>query len=150
MARKAGRRIWIAERSLKVGTSKTKRVVVRLGSPEPVSAMDWKCQVQFVSTRGRARTVDVRGVDSFNALLNAFILIRTETVKTKATLTWEGGEQGDPGFPMFVISCLGRHYDMKLEQMVDAAVERFVASLPVMSLRKAKAILKSVPSRRRR
>lgn len=120
-------REWIAERILKEGKSR-RRLIVRLEKPRMISAQEWSCYFEIV--RGRtSKGMDVLGEDSFQSLMLALKAIRYELDRLEKTLTWDAGEAGDTGFPLFVPSFFGRDFARHLESIIESETERFGAEV---------------------
>ena len=116
---------WIAERTLREGTGR-KRVTVRLAKPYEAVASEWVSHVEM--QRGRTRTtLDVRGADAFQPLILALQAIRYELDKLEQPITWEGGEPGEAGFPLYITDLFGQELTRRLETIVAAETERFVS-----------------------
>lgn len=101
-------------------------MTVRLAKPYEAAASEWVSHVEV--RRGRIRTaLDVRGSDAFQSLILALKAIRYEIDKLQQPITWEGGEPGDAGFPLYVTDLFGLELTRRLETMVAAETERFVS-----------------------
>lgn len=118
-------REWVAERSLREGAGRG-RLVVRLAKAYEVAETEWVCHIEI--RRGRRRIeVDVRGYDSFQAMILALRVIRKELDKLGSSIEWEGGESGDTGFPLYVTDLFGLELTRRLEAIVESETERFLA-----------------------
>lgn len=91
-----------------------------------ISAQEWSCYFEIV--RGKtSKGMDVLGEDPFQSLILALKAIRYELDGLQKTITWDAGEAGDTGFPLFVPSFHGREFARHLEAMIESETERFEA-----------------------
>lgn len=133
---------WIAERTLRGGKTRG-RLTIRLAKPYEVAESEWVCHVEI--RRGETKTgLDVRGSDSFSSLILALKAIRYELDKLQEAFTWGGGETGDSGFPLYVTDMFGLDFTRRLEAIIDAETNRFVARIQ----RHRKAQARATPRRR--
>lgn len=114
---------WIAERTLREG-ARRKRMTVRMAKPYEVAASEWVCHIEI--RRGRTGTAqDVRGSDAFQAMILALKAIRQQIDELEQPVTWEEGELGYTGFPLYVPDVYGLDFTRRLERLVTAEAERF-------------------------
>jgi hypothetical protein len=127
-ARKRTRSSCIAERVLQVGSHRRERMIVRLGKPQYVAEGEWKCPVEIIKGENTA-SLDVHGLDAFQSLIIALDAIRDELKYGGRPVTWQGGRNGDPGFPLQVPQMLGQGFSVKLEKMIEAEMKRLNTAL---------------------
>jgi hypothetical protein len=107
----------IAERALRrIADGQTVRVEIT--APTEVSG-HWECEVRVSGLEIAPTTT--RGVDSFQALVEAFNAARTMLAESAHTMTWISGMPGDTGLPNVL-----PYEDARLAALMDtiAAAER--------------------------
>ncbi|MDC3960030.1 DUF6968 family protein [Polyangium jinanense] len=117
---------WIAERRLERRDAVGGIVVVRIGSPElPPGDEVWRCPFVILGL-GDDSIQFSKSIDSMAALQNALTGIRCKLVQSGIPLRWEGGEEGDPGFLVYVPSAFGLAFQQRMEKMIQAEIEELV------------------------
>jgi hypothetical protein len=111
---------WIATRTLTDAIGD--QIVVKIGVPEMVEPAHWRCPVMFV-VDGKQEIKHAYGMDAWQAVILAPQLVRKELIDRGATHWWDGGEPGDPGFPMIVPPSFGIAFSRKLEAMIEKELE---------------------------
>ncbi len=122
---------WIAEREY-TRLDAPGRVVVRIGCPEPdpESAPGlWRCPLQ-IEGLDLTQIEDLRldkdaplfgyGVDSMDALKNAFRSIHVLLKRHGTPLRWETTQEETLGFPVQVPSGYGVEFDNRMEEVINA------------------------------
>lgn len=112
----------IAERRLSIVGDPGKTVIVRIGTPAPDPRGDWICPVHIEGIDESLQQCG-RGIDSMQALINAFEAARHALDGSGLSLTWEGGEPGDHGFPRVVPYAFGRAFASTIEAHIDKELE---------------------------
>jgi hypothetical protein len=103
-------------------------VMARVGSPKKHPDRDWVCAYEILGFEKPICRL-AGGVDAFQALLMAIDGIRIFLAQSGMTLTWEGGESGDSGFPRFVPTFFGLAFRKELEGMIESKTEEFAKRL---------------------
>ena len=117
---------WVAERRLERRDAVGGTVVVRIGSPElPPSDEVWRCPFVILGL-GDDSIQFGKSIDSMAALQNALTGIRCKLVQSGIPLQWEGGEEGDPGFLVYVPSAFGLAFQQRMEKMIQAEIKELV------------------------
>lgn len=86
--------------------------------------MDWLCPYQIVGLGG-SRVEVAYGLDAIQALQLALEAIRLKLERI-SQCTWEGGDNGDTGFPRSVPSSFGRDFSIRVERHIDVEVARML------------------------
>lgn len=74
---------------------------------------------------GRSRVEHAFGLDAIQALQIALQGIRVQLEGHAKGATWEGGEQGDPGFPQ-VVPAFGLAFDRHMSRIIAREEKRHV------------------------
>lgn len=114
----------IARRKLLCFPNLKENVVVTLGKPRKVTKEEWVCPYQICGM-GDKKVQEAHGIDAFQALMMALEGIRVKIKESEKTLIWEGGEQGDIGFPRFLPNFYGPDFSRKIERVVDREIQLF-------------------------
>ncbi len=93
----------VGERVTSCGRGGKTKLKVRLGVPRRSEQTDRECPYQIVGL-GRSSVGAAYGVDALQALQLALDAVRVRLRRKRCT--WEGGKEGDPGFPRAVPYCL--------------------------------------------
>ena len=124
---------WIAEREY-TRLDVPGRVVVRIGCPEPdpiesAHGEVWRCLLQ-IEGLDLTQIEDLRldkdaplfahGVDSMDALKNAFRAIHVLLKRHGTPLRWERTQEETLGFPVHVHTGYGLEYHRRMEEVIDA------------------------------
>jgi len=83
-----------------------RRVVLRLGRPQPHPDLDWFCPVQGEGLRLWQGPTDMRGLDGWHSLMLAQRFLRqmlAAEVERGATFHWPGGEHAVTVDELFVL-----------------------------------------------
>jgi hypothetical protein len=95
----------IAVRELFLANDPRRKVVVKMGKPQPLPdalGNDHYCPIQITGL-GSERVKQAAGIDAFQAIALGLKLIGIDlqalNKKHSGELRWEGDEQGDLGFP---------------------------------------------------
>ena len=124
---------WIAEREY-TRLDVPGRVVVRIGCPEPdpiksAHGETWRCPLQ-IEGLDLTQIEDLRldkdaplfayGVDSMDALKNAFRSLHVLLKRHGTPLRWERTQEEALGFPVQVPSGYGVEFDRRMEDVINA------------------------------
>jgi hypothetical protein len=133
---------WIAEREY-TRLDVPGRVVVRIGCPEPdpiesAHGEVWRCPLQ-IEGLDLTQIEDLRldkdaplfgyGVDSMDALKNAFRSIHVLLKRHGTPLRWERTQEETFGFPVQVPSGDGVEFDRRMEEVIDAIEAAILARM---------------------
>lgn len=122
---------WIAEREY-TRLDVPGRVVVRIGCPEPDpkgSYGEWRCPIQIegldltkIEDFGREKDAPLfaHGVDSMDALKNAFRSLHVLLKRHGTPLRWDKTQEETFGFPVQVPSGYGVEFDRRMEDVINA------------------------------
>jgi hypothetical protein len=136
----------IGERTLRCsGLTSRKRITVRLGTPRPAKDVDWLCPYE-IDGLGGARVEVAHGLDAMQALMMALEAIRVRLEQDGLQCTWQGGEEGDAGFPRVVPTFFGPAFTATIHRLIDREVERFSKVVEKKSKRSHRAA-SSAPSK---
>lgn len=111
----------IAERTLTVDGDPGRTVVVTIYAPTPDPSSGWRCEFEIHgawSARERGR-----GLDSFQAMVNAIQGVRKFLDDSGMSFSWEGGEPGDHGVPRVILNIFGLRLTRELEDEVQRRLE---------------------------
>lgn len=125
----------IATRRLTIAGEQPRPVTVRIGPPRRVRVGEWACPVEF-SGLGELKGVVGRGVDSCQALLDAFAGIHYSLVKSGYEFSWFSLD-GETGFSRAVPYGFGPEFAARVDQHIDREVERFIRAAKRRLKRKA-------------
>lgn len=114
---------WIASRTLKDADTGAV-VVISLGAPQQVAAEEWTCAFRIEGIPPD-EIQQAHGLDGLQALVLAVEGIRTTLVRSGRSLTWEGGEPGDPGIPQIVPHGFGLIVSRHLEHLINEELRFF-------------------------
>jgi hypothetical protein len=117
---------WICTRRF-IADAQAKRMfaTARVGRPQK-SGKDWACKL-FISNIGMKAPVLVYGVDQMQAVILALEGALTTLRNSGTEWRWVHGARGEIGIPQFVPGGFGRKFASRLESIIDAEIEKFVA-----------------------
>jgi len=106
----------------RLSTETGRAVTIRIGVPVRVRAKEWMCPYSITGLGPPIRTQS-RGLDAIQAIITTLASIRRALIDSHVEATWDGGERGDTGFPMYVLNVYGLKFTRKLEDLVDASLD---------------------------
>ncbi|PTL76612.1 hypothetical protein [Vitiosangium sp. GDMCC 1.1324] len=126
---------FIAERTLTDIERDGSSVRIRIRKPRKDPATgDYSCSFS-IEGLGAQRVHDAWGMDSMQALQNAFQAIRIELAPHAHRLRWAGGQDGWLGFPKVIPDIFGPSFTQRLEGLVERETHRFARRLESASRR---------------
>lgn len=135
----------VGERTLHCGRPQRKRITVRVGTPRKAEDVDWVCPYQ-IKGLDRSRVDLARGLDALQALMMALEAIRLRLEQDGLQCTWQGGEEGDAGFPRVVPAFFGPEFAAKTNRLIDRELERFSKAAERKSKGRTRRAASSPPS----
>src|SRR5580765_7090720 len=112
----------IASRRLTSLGDDARRITVRVGRPRRVQAGEWACPVEFTGL-AEIGQIAGRGVDSCQALLNAFDGIHYTLAQSGLRFTWSALEN-ETGFPRSVPYGFGPDFAAGINRHIDRQINR--------------------------
>jgi len=114
----------IGERIL-FSSDKSKIITIRLAKPTKEASGDWQCKFHIYGL-GDDATKIAYGIDSMQSILVAMDAIRLILADGAMDLTWEGGNEGENGFPLMSPTYLPASVLDNINQLVEKEITSYI------------------------
>lgn len=114
----------IATRKLRENVPNGKTVLVLIGKPRKVSAIEWECAFH-ISNIGMHEIQFGHGIDGVQALIHAIEGSRVFLEKSGKRFSWDGEGEGETGIPRYVPMFYGKDFTDHLHKVINSEMERF-------------------------